>query len=107
MSIPHAEKIFPRNMCPLVKSTLGLAFSGTCPYGPLEDLAVGETTCDAKKKTWDVLGREGGFHVLELPQKKSPADRALWLEEVRDFARPARGPDRPTSKPEPWPGPSG
>ncbi len=86
-SIPYAEGKFPRNMCPLVKSTLGLALSGTCPYGPLEDLAVGETTCDAKKKTWDVLGREGGFHVLELPQKKGPADRALWLEEVREFAR--------------------
>jgi benzoyl-CoA reductase/2-hydroxyglutaryl-CoA dehydratase subunit BcrC/BadD/HgdB len=86
VTIPYAEKEFPRNMCPLVKSTLGLAFSKTCPYGPLEDLAVGETTCDAKKKTWDVLGKEGGFHVLEVPQKKSPAGRRLWLEEVRAFA---------------------
>jgi len=87
VTIPHAEKTFPRNMCPLVKSTLGLAFSGTCPYGPLEDLSVGETTCDAKKKTWDVLGRDGGFHVLELPQKKGPADRTLWAGEVKAFAR--------------------
>jgi benzoyl-CoA reductase/2-hydroxyglutaryl-CoA dehydratase subunit BcrC/BadD/HgdB len=86
-TIPHAEKTFPRNICPLVKSSLGLAFSGTCPYSALEDLAVGETTCDAKKKTWDVLGREGGFHVLELPQKKGPADRALWAGEVKAFAR--------------------
>jgi benzoyl-CoA reductase/2-hydroxyglutaryl-CoA dehydratase subunit BcrC/BadD/HgdB len=86
VSIPYAEGMFPRNICPLVKSTLGLALSGTCPYGPLEDLAVGETTCDAKKKTWDVLGREGGFHVLEVPQKKHPADRELWFEEVRGFA---------------------
>jgi benzoyl-CoA reductase/2-hydroxyglutaryl-CoA dehydratase subunit BcrC/BadD/HgdB len=86
VSIPYSEGMFPRNMCPLVKSTLGLALSGTCPYGPLEDLAVGETTCDAKKKTWDVLGREGGFHVLEVPQKKNPADRKLWLGEVREFA---------------------
>jgi benzoyl-CoA reductase/2-hydroxyglutaryl-CoA dehydratase subunit BcrC/BadD/HgdB len=85
MSIPYSEGMFPRNMCPLVKSTLGLALSRTCPYGPLEDLAVGETTCDAKKKTWDVLGREGGFHVLEVPQKKNPVDRKLWLEEVREF----------------------
>jgi len=85
-SIPYAEQHFPRNMCPLVKSTLGLAYSNTCPYSPLEDLAVGETTCDAKKKTWDILARGGGFHVLELPQKKGPADRALWLGEVRAFA---------------------
>ena len=85
-SIPYAEQHFPRNMCPLVKSTLGLAYSNTCPYGPIEDLAVGETTCDAKKKTWDILSTGGGFHVLELPQKKGPDDRALWLSEVRGFA---------------------
>ena len=48
-SIPYAEKMLPRDICPLVKSTLGLALSNACPYGPIEDLAVGETTCDAKR----------------------------------------------------------
>ncbi len=86
-TIPYAERTFPRNLCPLVKSTLGLAISRTCPYAPIEDLSVGETTCDAKKKTWDVLGRDGSFHVLELPQKKSAADKALWLGEVKAFIR--------------------
>ena len=71
LSIPYAEKVLPRDICPLVKSTLGLALSNTCPYGPIEDLAVGETTCDAKKKTWDILAAGGDFHVLEVPQKKN------------------------------------
>jgi len=84
-SIPYAEQTFPREICPLVKSTLGLAFSDTCPFAPLEDLAVGETTCDAKKKTWDILGGDG-FHVLHLPHKKTDAARRLWLREVRAFA---------------------
>jgi len=85
LSIPYAEKMFPRDICPLVKSTLGLALSNTCPYGPIEDLAVGETTCDAKKKTWDILSKGGDFHVLEVPQKKGPRDRELWHEEVIQF----------------------
>lgn len=85
LSIPYAEKMFPRNICPLVKSTLGLAFSRTCPYAPIKDLAVGETTCDAKKKAWDVLAKKVAFHVLEVPQKKSLKDKELWLEEVRAF----------------------
>ncbi len=85
LSIPFAEKIFPRNICPLVKSTLGLALSRTCPYAPLEDLSVGETTCDAKKKTWDILAGEGDFHIMEVPQKKAPADAKLWLTEVLGF----------------------
>ena len=85
LAIPYAEKTLPRDICPLVKSTLGLALSHTCPFGPLEDLAVGETTCDAKKKTWDILAAGGDFHVLEVPQKKGPRDRDLWHEEVLAF----------------------
>ena len=85
LSIPYAEKMLPRDICPLVKSTLGLALANACPYGPIEDLAVGETTCDAKKKTWDILAAGGDFHVLEVPQKKGARDRDLWHEEVVQF----------------------
>ena len=84
-SIPYGETLLPRDICPLVKSTIGLALANACPYGPIEDLAVGETTCDAKKKTWDLLAKDGGLHVLELPQKKGPRDRELWSEEVDLF----------------------
>ena len=84
-SVPYAETMFPRDICPLVKSTLGLAFSKTCPYGPIVDLEVGETTCDAKKKTWDVVGDEDSFHVMELPQKKHALDVQLWRQAVNEF----------------------
>jgi benzoyl-CoA reductase/2-hydroxyglutaryl-CoA dehydratase subunit BcrC/BadD/HgdB len=84
-SIPYAEKTFPRDICPLIKSTLGLAFSKTCPYGPLKSMAVGETTCDAKKKTWEILAGKINFHVMELPQKKDPFDFQLWRLAVVQF----------------------
>jgi benzoyl-CoA reductase/2-hydroxyglutaryl-CoA dehydratase subunit BcrC/BadD/HgdB len=80
-SIPYGEKMFPRNICPLIKSTFGLALSKTCPYGPIKDLGVGETTCDAKKKAWDVVN----FHVMEVPQKKTSLDFTLWYQAVLDF----------------------
>ncbi len=79
--VSYADKMFPRDICPIIRSTFGMAFSGTCPYGPLKDAIVGETTCDAKKKAWDLLG----FKVLEVPQKKNPIDRELWRKEVYDF----------------------
>jgi len=81
-SVNYADKILPRDICPLVRSTFGMALSGTCPYKTLKDCVVGETTCDAKKKTWDLLN----FRVLEVPQKKNDIDRNLWLAEVKDFA---------------------
>ncbi|MEO0074646.1 MAG: double-cubane-cluster-containing anaerobic reductase [candidate division WOR-3 bacterium] len=84
-SIPYAEKMFPRDICPLVKSTLGLAFSKTCPYAPIKSLAVGETTCDAKKKTWEILAKKVNFHVLEVPQKKKDLDYKIWRDEIDEF----------------------
>lgn len=80
-SVNYADKMFPRDICPLVRSTFGMAFSGTCPYKTLKDWALGETTCDAKKKAWDLLG----FKVLEVPQKKQAMDRDLWVKEVYAF----------------------
>lgn len=86
-SIPYGEKMFPRNICPLIKSTFGMALSKTCPYGPIKDLGVGETTCDAKKKAWDVVN----FHVMEVPQKKSELDFKLWQQAVLDFKSKIEG----------------
>lgn len=81
--VDQADRMFPRDICPLVRSTFGMAFSGTCPYKTLKEYPLGETTCDAKKKAWDLLG----IPSLELPQKKNQIDRELWLSEVRRFAR--------------------
>ncbi len=82
-SIPWADKALPRDICPIIRSTFGMALSGTCPYKNIKDLVVGETTCDAKKKAWDLFG----FFVMEVPQKKKECDLNLWKEEVREFAR--------------------
>ncbi len=85
-SVPYAAGRFPRDICPLVKSTLGMAFSGCCPFGGIKDMAVGETTCDAKKKTWDVMAVWGvNMHVLEVPQKKNARTVDLWRAEVSEF----------------------
>ncbi len=42
---------------------------------------MGETTCDAKKKAWDLLG----FKVMEVPQRKNHLDKQLWLQEIYNF----------------------
>lgn len=81
-AVSYADKLFPRDICPLIRSTFGMAFSKTCPYASLEDFSVGETTCDAKKKAWDLLGMK----VMEVPQRRNEADRSLWLEEVYKFS---------------------
>ena len=84
-SIPDAEKILPRNICPMVKSAYGFKAGKICPYFQTVDFVYGETTCDAKKKTWEILDRLVPTHVMEIPQMKNKRDKTLWLEEVKDF----------------------
>jgi benzoyl-CoA reductase/2-hydroxyglutaryl-CoA dehydratase subunit BcrC/BadD/HgdB len=83
--VPDAEKVLPRNICPMVKSAYGFKTAKVCPYFQSVDFVYGETTCDAKKKTWELMDREVPTYVMEIPQMKRERDRHLWLEEVRDF----------------------
>lgn len=78
-----AMEFLPANLCPLIKSSLGFKLAGVCPYIESCDLLVGETTCDGKKKFYEILGDLQPVHVMELPQKKGPVDLDLWKSEVR------------------------
>jgi len=81
-AVPDAEEVLPRNTCPLVKSSFGFKLSGTCPYIQASDFVVGETTCDGKTKMYEILAEYHPVHVMEVPQKKTPLGRQLFLEEV-------------------------
>lgn len=83
--IADAEKVLPRNICPLVKSAYGYALTKSSPYFQVVDFVCGETTCDAKKKTWELMDREISTYVMEIPQMKREKDRSLWLDEIKDF----------------------
>jgi benzoyl-CoA reductase/2-hydroxyglutaryl-CoA dehydratase subunit BcrC/BadD/HgdB len=83
--IADAEKVLPRNICPLVKSAYGYALTKSNPYFQTVDFVCGETTCDAKKKTWELMDKEIPTYVMEIPQKKKNIDKSLWLDEIKEF----------------------
>lgn len=85
VSIPAAEGILARNLCALIKSSVGFKLAGLCPYIEVCDLVVGETTCDGKKKAWELLGEYVPMYVMELPQRKEEQDYQLWFRELRAF----------------------
>ena len=81
--IADAEKHLPRNLCPLIKSSYGFAITQKCPYTYFSDLIVGETTCDGKKKMFEMLGKIKNVHVMQLPQTtKSEDSYKLWKNEM-------------------------
>lgn len=81
--IAAAEKVLPRNLCPLIKSSFGFAATDTCPYFHHSDIVIAETTCDGKKKMFELLAQYRPVHVLQLPQNQDP-EQALpyWLAEI-------------------------
>lgn len=84
--IPAAEAELPANLCPLIKSSYGFALTETCPYAYFSDLIVGETTCDGKKKMYEMLGELKDVHIIHLPNNPDP-ERSLesWIMELRHF----------------------
>ena len=85
-TVPIAETVLPANLCPLIKSTYGFALSDKCPFTYFSDIIVGETTCDGKKKMYELLGDIKDVHILHLPQSQERAWEAdAWYEEVKLF----------------------
>src|SRR5512137_1017089 len=83
-TVAAAEQYLPSNLCPLIKSTFGYHVTGTNPFLEWADLLVAETTCDGKKKMFELLAASKPMHVLELPQKAEDPDAlAHWTAEVR------------------------
>lgn len=83
----EAEKYIPRNTCALIKAFMGFKLAGLCPYVELTDLLVGETTCDGKKKAYEIFNEiTKKVYVMEIPNKKGEDGKILWRNEVRRFA---------------------
>ena len=81
----QVEQVLPRNTCALIKSAMGFKMGKVCPYVESADLVVGETTCDGKKKAYELFGELAPVYVMELPQMKRPTDLELWRGELDRF----------------------
>ncbi len=79
----QAERFLPRNTCPLIKSFFGFRLANLCPFTNSCDLVIGETTCDGKKKAYEIFSDFCPTYVMEVPQTKSEAARELFKSEVK------------------------
>ena len=84
-TITAAERDLPKSMCPLVKSSYGFAISDRCPFFHFADLVIGETTCDGKKKMYELMAEFKPVHVMELPNSQSERGLAFWKSEIIRF----------------------
>jgi benzoyl-CoA reductase/2-hydroxyglutaryl-CoA dehydratase subunit BcrC/BadD/HgdB len=82
-TIVAAERDLPTNLCPLIKSTYGYHVNRSNPFLEMADLVVAETTCDGKKKMYELMAESRPMFVLELPQRADDAKSfARWVAEL-------------------------
>lgn len=77
-SILPAEAVLPRALCPLIKSSFGFALQDSCPYLSASDLVIADTTCDGKKKMYELLRQFKPLMLLQLPQIQDQDARDFW-----------------------------
>lgn len=83
--IPAAESNLPRNLCPLIKASYGFALTDTCPYFYFSDFVVGETTCDGKRKMFELMNDIKETYVMQLPHTRTETALEQWKGEVIRF----------------------
>lgn len=84
-TIPDAEKDLPKNLCPLIKSSYGFAKTDKCPFFYFSDVVVGETTCDGKKKMYELMSEFKDVFLMQLPNAQTEEGLKLWKSEIIRF----------------------
>jgi len=86
--IAKAEETLPANLCPLIKSSFGFIELKTCPFFELTDAVVGETTCDGKKKMFELIEKHRPLYVMDLPQCPANAGAVeYWKHSITGFKK--------------------
>lgn len=82
-TIPIAEKDLPKNLCPMVKASYGFAVTDKCPFFYFSDMVLAETTCDGKKKMYELMGELKHCHIMQLPPGRyGKGALEFWKQEV-------------------------
>jgi benzoyl-CoA reductase/2-hydroxyglutaryl-CoA dehydratase subunit BcrC/BadD/HgdB len=86
--IKEAEKDLPASLCPLIKSSYGYAVTDTCPFFGFSDIIIAETTCDGKKKMYEMMESIKPLHLMQLPHtQKGNAPFEYWLAGLHELEK--------------------
>ncbi|PKN89045.1 MAG: 2-hydroxyacyl-CoA dehydratase [Deltaproteobacteria bacterium HGW-Deltaproteobacteria-1] len=83
-TIAAGEEVLPSNLCPLIKSSYGFLKTDTCPFFAISEAVIAETTCDGKKKMFELIADIKPMHVMDLPQLPDQAEAiANWTSMIK------------------------
>jgi benzoyl-CoA reductase/2-hydroxyglutaryl-CoA dehydratase subunit BcrC/BadD/HgdB len=78
------DRIVPVEVCPVVRSTIGVKMIGLSPYLELSDALISVLTCDGMTKCGEILSDYMPVWIMPLPRVKDSAQSMrFWTEEIR------------------------
>ena len=77
-----AEKDQPKRETYRRDQRYGFAVSDKCPFFYFSDVVVGETTCDGKKKMYELMKEFKNVYIMELPNSQREDSLELWTKEI-------------------------
>lgn len=88
-TIEAAETVLPANLCPLIKSSYGFIKTDTCPFFSISEAVIAETTCDGKKKMFELISDIKPMYVMDLPQlpdeKEALDNWTVMIKKLKGF----------------------
>jgi len=79
------DRIVPVEVCPVIRSMIGLAAAELYPYLELCDAIIAPNSCDGKTKVCEVLSDRFPIWQMSVPKvKDTPVSKRYWLDQVKD-----------------------
>ncbi len=80
------DRIVPVEVCPVVRSMIGLAMANLYPYLEMCDVIISPNTCDGKTKVCEILTDAFPVWEMNVPRiKDTPQAKSYWLEQVKEI----------------------
>lgn len=79
------DRVVPVEICPVVRSMVGLTMAELHPYLNQCDVLISPNTCDGKTKVFEIMSDSFTIWEMNVPRTKDTTQaRAYWLEQVKD-----------------------
>lgn len=82
------DRIVPVEVCPLVRSNIGLAMADLFPFLQLCDAIIVPHTCDGKTKLSEILSDSFTVWTMDVPRVKDTEQaKKFWLDDVKEIKK--------------------
>lgn len=79
------DQIVPVEVCPVVRSMIGITMAELYPYLEMCDVIISPNTCDGKTKVCEIMNDAFPVWEMNVPRiKDTPQSKKFWLEQVNE-----------------------